>query len=143
MAGARRFAEELLSKCHTVTDFNNMAAKYDEGDSKARGGLGYGSRHSYIDKDGQRVYDIRPSEVEDYLFKLEEGQVGPIVEIATGVHIIRLLKHDEGGLQPFDEKLQLQIRDRLRRELADREVKRLTHELRGRAVIEYVPPEVP
>ncbi len=138
-ADARRKAIGLLARCKNVGDFEDLL-DLDQGDSKSRGGLGYGSRRRYVEK-GVAVQDIRPPEAEDYLFKLQEGHV-EIVDIATGVHIIRLLKHDPGGLQPFDEKLQLQIRAKLRNELAAREIKRLTRELRSRAVIEYARDEI-
>lgn len=125
LAAARRYAEDLIAQCRTVEDFEKLLP-LDEGDSKLRGGEGFGNRRG----------EIKPAEVEDFLFKLRDGEIGPVVELSTGVHIIRLLKKDPGGPIPFTETVQLQIRNRLRNEVWERELKRLVRELRSRAVIE-------
>lgn len=125
VAHARRHAEELIARCRTVEDFERLIP-LDEGDSKLRGGEGFGSRRG----------EIKPPECEEHLFKLRDGEIGPVVELTTGVHIIRLIKKEEGGQIPLNEAVQLQIRNKLRNEVADRELKRLLRELRSRAVIE-------
>ncbi len=127
LAEARRFAEDLIAKCRTGADFVKLS-EYDDGDSKFRGGEGQGSRRG----------EIRPVEVEEALFKLKDGQIGPVVELSTGVHIIRLVYRDPGGLQPLNENVQAQIRTKLRNQLADREYKRIVRELKSRAIIEIV-----
>ena len=49
------------------------------------------------------------------LWQLRDGQVGPLVELPTGFHVIRLVKRTHAGVLPFnDEKVQKQIRDKLR-----------------------------
>jgi parvulin-like peptidyl-prolyl isomerase len=126
VAQAKRYAEDLIDQCRTVEDFEKLLV-LDEGDSKFRNGEGFGSRRG----------EIKPPEVEEHLFKLRDGEIGPVVEISTGVHIIRLVKREPGGIVPLNETVQLQIRNRLRNEVADREVKRLVRGLRNRAVIEY------
>ncbi|MCI0377359.1 MAG: peptidyl-prolyl cis-trans isomerase [Gemmataceae bacterium] len=125
VADARRVAEALIAQCRTADDFAKLI-EYDEGDSKFRGGEGLGSRRG----------EIRPPEVEDVLFRLREGEIGPVVEMSTGVHIVRVLKRERAGLVPLDDKTQNLIRAKLRNQLAEREYRRIVRELRARSVIE-------
>src|SRR5262245_8514728 len=127
VADARQFADDLIAQCRTGADFAKLS-QYDDGDSKFRDGEGQGSRRG----------EIRPAELEAYLFKMRNGQIGPVVELATGVHIFRLVSRDPGGMLPLNEAVQNQIRSKLRNPLADREYKRIARELRARAVIEVV-----
>ena len=127
LAEARRFAEDLIAQCRTSADFAKLSAQ-DDGDSKFRGGEGLGSRRG----------EIRPAELEAPLFKLRDGEIGPVVELSTGVHIFRLIARDPGGQQPLNEAVQAQIRSKLRAQLADREYKRIIRELRSRSIIEIV-----
>lgn len=125
VAEARRFAEELLAQVRSPEDFARLAA-FDDGDSKFRNGLGFGKRRG----------EIRPPELEDHLFRLQEGQIGPVVEFPTGVHIFRVLKREYAGQIPLTPEVQTQIKNKLRGELWEREYKRVVRELRMRAIIE-------
>lgn len=125
VAHAKRFAEDLIAQCRTNDDFTRLL-QFDEGDSKFRGGEGLG-RHKG---------EIKPPECEEVLFRLREGEIGPVIEISTGVHIVRVLKREYAGVMPLDEKTQLLIRSKLRNQLADREYKRIIRELKSRATIE-------
>ena len=127
LADARRDAEDLIAQCRTGADFIKLV-QYDDGASKFNGGEGLGSRRG----------EIRPAELEEHLFKLRDGEIGPVVELTTGVHIIRLVSRAPGGQLPLNEAVQNQIRSKLRNQLADREYKRIVRELRGRSVIEVV-----
>lgn len=126
-ADARRFAEDLIAQCRTADDFAKLL-RFDDGDSKFRNGLGMGTRRG----------EIRPAEVEDALFRLKEGQIGPVVELSTGAHIIRVLKREYAGPIPLNEATQNQIRGKLRSLLADRMYRSIVRELMARAVIERV-----
>ncbi|HEV3204695.1 MAG TPA: hypothetical protein VGY77_09935, partial [Gemmataceae bacterium] len=64
---------------------------------------------------------------------------GPVVEITTGFHIIKLIKRDYAGLVPLDEKTQGEIRKKLQNMVVDRETKRLVVELKRDATIEIEP----
>jgi hypothetical protein len=131
MAEARRFAEELLDAVQRGRQFEDFL-RFDEGDSWSyRKGEG----------NGQRRGEIRPPELEPYLFdrNLRDGDIGPIVELSTGVHVFRLLKREYAGQMPFDEKVQQRISNQLRAAIAEREYKRLVKELRERAVYHIVP----
>jgi len=69
---------------------------------------------------------------------MSDGEVGPLVEIPTGIHIIKLVKREFAGLRTFDEKIQKQVRDKLRNEAAQFEMKRIVTDLKRQSVIEYL-----
>jgi parvulin-like peptidyl-prolyl isomerase len=125
VAHAKRYAEELVLKCRTEEDFTKLI-QLDEGDSKFRGGEGLGSRKG----------EIKPPEVEEVLFRLKDGQIGPVIELSTGVHIVRVTKREYAGLTPLDEKTQRLIENKIKNAVYEHESKRILRELRGRATIE-------
>ena len=125
VAHAKRFAEDLILQCRTAEDFVKLI-QFDDGDSKFRNGEGMGTRRG----------EIKPVEVEDILFQLKEGQIGPVIELSTGVHIVRVLKREVAGQIPLDDKTQNMIRSKLRTQIAEREYKRILRELKSRATIE-------
>jgi parvulin-like peptidyl-prolyl isomerase len=104
-----------------------MASQYDDGDSKYRNGEGYGHRRG----------EIRPPEAESVLFDLRDGQVGPLIELANGFHVIRLVHRDYAGRMSLDEKVQTRIRDKLKEETMSREYKSFVNKLRAKATIQY------
>jgi parvulin-like peptidyl-prolyl isomerase len=128
VADAHRFAEDLIAKCRDSADFAKLVA-YDDGDAKLRNGEGA----------GQRRGEIRPPEVEDILFNMKDNQV-EIVDIATGVHIIRLVKRENAGQIPLNEATQKQIRRKLENQIVQREYQRIVRELKQRTVIEVLEP---
>lgn len=127
LADARRFAEQLLARCERPEDFATLQA-YDEGESKTRGGAGF----------GQRQGEIQPAALEPYLFALKEGQIGPVVDIGTGVHIFRVTKREYAGPQPMTDKVQEKIRRTLQNKIVEREYQQLTRVMRARAVVQIV-----
>jgi hypothetical protein len=132
---AKRFAEELLNKCRTAEQFNQLMV-YNEGDSKLRGGEGLGQRLGHKRESGDWEHgDIRPLELDEPLSKLGEGQIGPVVPFSTGVHLIRVTKREYKGQLPLNDQVQKQIRKKLESQLADREYRRIVRELRTRAVV--------
>ncbi|MSQ93153.1 MAG: peptidyl-prolyl cis-trans isomerase [Gemmataceae bacterium] len=118
---ARRFAEELVNRCRTQDDFNRLMV-YD--DRKVQNCEGIGSRRG----------EIKPAEVEDALFKLRDGEIGPVILISTGVHLIRVTKREYKGQRLLDDAVQKEIRRKLEGELMDREYRRIARDLRQRAV---------
>jgi parvulin-like peptidyl-prolyl isomerase len=127
---ARRFAESLAQRVRNGEDFVKLAESFDNGDASLRkDALGIGSKRG----------EIRPAEVEDVLFRLREKDLGPVIETPTGFHLVRLLERTYAGKKPFDEKVQKLIRDKLRAELANKEMKRIIHDLKAQAIIEYPP----
>lgn len=135
VAHARKDAERMLASLRSPDDFTKLLA-HDDGDGKLRGGEGHGQRRARRDEKGKIVQqDIRPPEVEPYLFELKPGEIGPIVELPTGVHLIRVLKREYAGQMPLDERLHKEIRKKLENQFADREYRRIVRELRARTVI--------
>lgn len=128
---ARRFAEEIARAAQNGDDFVRLCQQYDDGDSAGRKGDGY----------GQKRGEIRPLEVEEHLFAMREGETGPIVEMATGFHVIRLVEREHAGMQPFDEKAQALIKKKLQGIIMEREYKRIVNEMKRRAVIHVLDTE--
>jgi parvulin-like peptidyl-prolyl isomerase len=129
---ARRFAEEVARAARMGDDFARLCDMYDDGDSKPRKGDGYGAKRG----------EIRPVEVERYLFQMQNGEVGPIVELSSGFHVIRLVERQFAGPQPFDDKTQAQIKRKLQGVILEREYKRQVGEMKRRAVILIVENEL-
>jgi parvulin-like peptidyl-prolyl isomerase len=123
---ARRVAMGVVAQAKAGADFPKLSDQYDEGTSKFRGGEGYGRRRG----------EIEPAEVEPYLFQMRDGEIGPLVTLATGVHIIKLVKREHAGLMPLNEKTQKLILDKLKNEAAEREWKKKVKELSSKAIIE-------
>jgi parvulin-like peptidyl-prolyl isomerase len=122
---ARAFAEQLASRARNGEDFAKLS-QYDNGDSSYRNGEGF----------GQHRGEIKPIEAEQILFQMKDGQTGPVVEIATGFHVIRLIHREYAGLMPLNEKTQDEIRRKLQNVVVDRETKRLLAQLKEKATIE-------
>lgn len=128
---AQRFAEGLLDRVRKADPAKQEAAfeelsLYDDGDSKTRKSLGFGSRKG----------EIQPKELEETLFTMSNGQIGPLVTVSTGVHIFRMVQRDAGGQSPLNDTIQSQIRNKIRNQIFDREFKRFVRELKVRAVVE-------
>jgi parvulin-like peptidyl-prolyl isomerase len=122
---ARNFAGELAGRLIMGEDVAQLLPLTD-GDSRYRNGEGC----------GQRKGEIQPPELEKYLFEMKDGEIGPLVELSTGVHIIRLVQREYAGQIPFTPEIQKAIRSKLRSEIGERESKRVLHELKNRTVIE-------
>jgi peptidyl-prolyl cis-trans isomerase SurA len=122
---ARAFAEVLANRARGGEDFVRLAQEYDNGDSQYRKYEGAGHKHG----------EVRPPEAEPVLFRMKEGEVA-VVEIGSGYHVVRLVKREHAGPMPFDDKVQKRIRDELRRQVMQREAKRIIRELRVKAVVD-------
>ncbi len=123
---ARAFAQSLAEQARKGADFAQLVKQYDEGDSSLRGGEGVGRKRG----------EIRPAEAEEALFKMSDGQVGALLEIPTGFHVVKLVHRQNAGQLPFDDKVQKQIRDKLRNKVFQDEMKKIIAELKRKAVIE-------
>jgi parvulin-like peptidyl-prolyl isomerase len=124
---AQRSAKSVTSRLRHGEPLAQLLDQ-DDGDSKSRGGDGLGHERSQID----------PPQLEQRLFKMKAGQVA-LVKIATGYHVIRLTRRVHAGQIPFNNETREVITARLRREIAERESKRVVRELRAKAVIETGP----
>jgi peptidyl-prolyl cis-trans isomerase SurA len=121
---AKLFADDVAAKAKAGQDFAELATKYDNGDSRYRGGEGV----------GQRRGEIKPAEAEPLLFGMKDGDV-TVIEMGSGFHVIRLAKRQHAGRTPMDEKAQTLIRGRLTNIIWEREYKRIVNDLKGRAAI--------
>ncbi|MSR50937.1 MAG: hypothetical protein CK551_06620 [Planctomycetaceae bacterium] len=125
---AMETAQKIVEKAKKGEDFAKLSKEYCHGDGAFRNAEGIGRKKG----------EIKPVQVEKYLFELKDGEVGPLVELPTGIHIIMLVKRELAGIKVFDEKVQKQVRDRLRNEAGQYEMKRMLSDMKRQAVIEYI-----
>ncbi|MGL4550635.1 MAG: peptidylprolyl isomerase [Gemmataceae bacterium] len=124
---ARAFAESLVARLKAGQDFMALSKQFDHGDSSLReNSLGIGTKRG----------EVKPPEAEPAVFSLRAGQVGPLVEMETGFHVVKMLKRTDAGRRPFDDKLQKTIKDKLRGDVFSREMKRTVGDLRRKALIQ-------
>lgn len=127
---ARQVAEtvwQLLRNSKTEDEFNTLVEKYADVDSRARGGSGQGNLRG----------EIRPKELEKYVFEQPAGGQGPVVETSRGYHIFRVVEHTLHEVMTF-EKACSTLKKRLEDKLTDAEFGRLGKEMREKAVIEVL-----
>jgi hypothetical protein len=123
---ARQVAQQVSRRIQMKEDFLKLAELYNPQAFQFTHGDGY----------GQKRGEIQPREAEPVLFGMRDGDVN-IVELPTGFHVVRMFKHTYAGRMPLDDKLQAQIRDKLRNEAGIREQKRFLAHLKANATIEY------
>ena len=123
---ARQSALAAANRARAGEDFLHLAEEFNPRDFRFTQGEGYGQKHG----------EIRPAEAEPILFSMRDDDVS-VVEVPLGFHVLKLVKRDYAGPMPLDEKLQTQIRNKLRTEVGIREQKRFLNQLKRKAVIEY------
>jgi parvulin-like peptidyl-prolyl isomerase len=127
---AARAAETVAAQAKAGGDFLRLCQEHDNGLAKTKKGAGIGTRRE----------DVSPPEAAAVLFGLRDGQVGPVVPVREGFHVVRLVKREHAGIAPFDEKLQAAVRDKLRNEVYARESKRFLEDLKAPpTLIERIP----
>ena len=120
-------ANKLITRIAAGEDFAQLA-KENSGDagSKAQGGmLGYFGK-------GQMV-----PQFEDAAFALQKGQVSKPVQSQFGWHVIKVEDRRQKPPPSFDE-----VKDRLIGSMVQSKAQSIATELRGKAKIEYVDPEI-
>lgn len=134
---AYRMAESLAARAREGggEDFVRLCEEYDNGLAKTQKEKGAGL--------GTRRDNVSPPEAAGVLFRLSDGEVGPVVAVPAGFHVVRLVKRTHAGLAPFDEEVQKAIKDKLRNEIYALESKRFLEELKKNAHIERMPPGGP
>jgi peptidyl-prolyl cis-trans isomerase SurA len=123
---ARKFAESLVRRAREGENFAELSAEFDNGTS---GSFRKG------DGEGRKRGEIFPREAEPILFRMHDNDI-EIVERPRGFHIVRLVKREYAGPIPFNEKVQKEIRDKLRYIVFERETKRIVTDLKRKAVIQ-------
>jgi parvulin-like peptidyl-prolyl isomerase len=124
-AAARQYAEQVRGQAAAGVDFPALVQKYDQGDSRLRKGEGLGHKRT----------EIIPQQVEPTVWSLKPGEVGPLVDVGFGFHIVRVANRQYAGMKPFDEACQKAIRSRLTGQIADREYKRMVDDLKKKATV--------
>ncbi len=125
-ADARRFAESLLTRVRQGEDFATLSYEFDNGTS---------GRFRKGDGQGRKRGEIFPPEAEPILFGMHDGDL-QLIERPRGFHVLRLVKRDYAGPIPFDDKVQKEIRDKLRNIVFQREMKGIVADLKRKAVID-------
>jgi peptidyl-prolyl cis-trans isomerase SurA len=124
-AAARRYAEQVLARARSGADFAALAKECDHGDSHLRGGEGLGHKHG----------EIVPAQADAAVWSLKAGEVGPLIDLGFGFHIVRVAERQYAGRRPFDVPCQADIRKKLTNQIADREYKRIVEDLKRKATI--------
>jgi parvulin-like peptidyl-prolyl isomerase len=124
-AEAHRFAETIIARARAGENFLDLVKQFDQGDSSLRNGEGLGNKPG----------EIKPPQAEPVLLSLKAGEVGPVIDLGFGLHIVKVTERDYAGPEPFDEKCQARVREKLKNQIAEREYKRIVDELRRKATI--------
>jgi hypothetical protein len=113
-------ANNLISRIRLGESFSTLAECEGDAESALRknaAGVGY--------KRG----DIRPQELENALFSMNEGEVA-IIDVRSGFHIIRLLKRHRNGKLPLTYTIQSEIRNKLFDAIVERVKRRIIASVR-------------
>lgn len=127
---SRQVAEtvwQLMSNAKTEEEFNAIVVKYADGVSKARSGSGEGHLRG----------EIRPVDLERFVFELPAGKQGPVVETTRGYHVFRVLEHTKEEMLSF-ESVCLELRRRLDDRINQNEFIRLSKIMKEKAFIEML-----
>jgi parvulin-like peptidyl-prolyl isomerase len=125
---ARRFAEGLVERARQGQDFVKLAREFDHGLT---------GQQANAEGIGTKRGEVRPAEVEEAVFRLKKGEVAGPIEISTGYHVVRVAKRTYAGRRPFnDDKVQKEIRDKLKGQIFQQEMKEVVRTLREKAVID-------
>jgi parvulin-like peptidyl-prolyl isomerase len=123
---ARKLAEVLVERVRKGEDFVRLAKEYDNGIS-ALGNTAEGTGHKHG--------EIPLPQIDAVVWGMKAGQV-VLVEVGNGYHVVRVKKREHAGRRPFDDKLQKEIKEKLRGEIFQVEMKRFVNGLKRTAVIE-------
>ncbi|HMO35785.1 MAG TPA: peptidylprolyl isomerase [Gemmatales bacterium] len=125
---ARQVAEtvwQLMKNSKTEDEFQAIVTKYADGMSKSRSGTGEGNFRG----------DIRPAELERFVFDLSSGSMGPMVETSRGYHLIKMVEHTPEEMPSFD-KVCIELRRKLDEKIFATEYARISKLCRDKAFIE-------
>jgi peptidyl-prolyl cis-trans isomerase SurA len=123
--GARQYAEQVRAQAAAGADFAALVQKCDHGDSRLRKGAGL----------GQKRGEIVPAQVEPTVWSLKAGEVGPLVDMGFGFHIVRVAERQYAGLKPFDVACQTEIRKKIQGHGFEREYKQMVDDLKKKATV--------
>jgi parvulin-like peptidyl-prolyl isomerase len=127
-AEARQYADYVHARAARGEDFAALAKQYGHGDSKFREGEGFGTKPG----------EIQPPAVERVVLSLQPGQVGPLVQVDTGYHVVKVAERQFAGVKPFDTETQRDVRRRLENKVYEQEYDRLVSELANRTRVRLI-----
>jgi parvulin-like peptidyl-prolyl isomerase len=122
---ARQFADVLLTRIRKGEDFYRLSRQFDNGDSCLR---------ENAEGIGRKRGEIKPVEAEGVLWAMKPGQAA-LIELPHGYHIVKLKERQYAGPKPFDDKVQKEIKDKLKNQIFMTEMKRMVNELKRKAQI--------
>jgi parvulin-like peptidyl-prolyl isomerase len=125
---AYEYANAIQQHAAAGEDFVALSKTYDQGLAGQAGGVGLGSERG----------KILPVDVEPTVWSLEPGQVSGLIETPAGYHIVKIAEREKAGVKPFDDKVQVEVRRKLMRNLQDVEYKRLVEKLWRGGVVRVV-----
>ena len=109
-------------------DFVNLSKTYDQGLAGQANGVGLGTERG----------KIQPADLEQTVWSLEAGKVSNLVETPAGYHIVKVVERDRAGIKPFDDKVQVEVRRKLMRDVQEVEYKRLVEKLWRAGVVKVI-----
>lgn len=116
---AKAHATAAWKSAMAGSDFVELVKKYGQGDSNLRKGEGIGRKRG----------EIQPAELEPILLEMASEQVSPLLQTATGYHIVKVTKRVKAGTMPFDALVQSAIRNRLSLQVQEKERARIVEDL--------------
>jgi hypothetical protein len=120
---ARQFAAVLAERVRHGESIDGLK-NFNDGESALNHGKGTGNKRG----------EVRPPECEPVLFQMKEGDV-QVVETERAFHIVKLVRRQYAGQLPFDEKMQKEIRNKLRNDAFQQEMKRTVNRWRRDAIV--------
>ena len=120
-------ARDLYEKLAHGSDFAQLAKEHskDPGSKDQGGELGFFTR-------GQMV-----PQFEEAAFKLKKGEIGEPFQSQFGWHIVRVDDRRQRSAPPFET-----VKDRLVADMIHKKAQQIAGDLRGKARIEYIDPEI-
>ncbi|QEL17342.1 foldase protein PrsA [Limnoglobus roseus] len=118
-AEAKEYAENLWRAASAGGDFVEIIKKSGHGDSGLRNGEGLGTKRG----------DFQPAELESVIVESKEGQLSPLLQTATGYHIVKVVSVQKAGVREFDGKVQSEIRGKLTKQLQEKEYVKMIDDL--------------
>jgi len=121
---ARGLAEAVRQRAMAGEDFARLARRYSRGPMAEKGG-----DWGFMTKGAFRI-----QKVNEVLFKLATGEVGPVVEDDEAFHVVKALDREDGRTVPFTE-VQGELEDELRDREFNQKVEKYIQELYKRGYV--------
>jgi peptidyl-prolyl cis-trans isomerase SurA len=101
ISSVEKKADDLRNRVVKGEDFNEIAKHFSEGSTGKDGGFLGTFERGQLDK-----------QLEEAVFKMDKGQMTPVIQTKTGFEVLRVEAHYEAGLQPQD-KVENEIMNRI------------------------------